>query len=309
MSANNIVQYIKEYKKLNEKTLNEINQLIEKYPYFHALYLLWIKNLQNLNIDINKYLPVIALRVVDRKILYGYLNNDIKKEEYNEQINEKITYNEDIHTAENNQDIKSKILVNTDKTEIINDEKNTDQNNIEIVIDKENAYKKKLSKSLKNNISNTLSSQLDDIKNGTNESLLFVVENTIKDGGYKLNKQDYKSEESLTSNDVVIGKEKPDIEKIKNYKDYLIERFIEKGQEKIVIKPEEMTEQKDISEDSVKEHEDFFTETLAKIFIKQGNYSKAIYAYEKLILKYPEKIDYFAKKIEEIKKLLNNSNE
>lgn len=47
------------------------------------------------------------------------------------------------------------------------------------------------------------------------------------------------------------------------------------------------------------------SETLAKIFALQGNYPKAIFAYEQLILINPEKKIFFASRIEELKKKLN----
>ena len=52
-------------------------------------------------------------------------------------------------------------------------------------------------------------------------------------------------------------------------------------------------------------NDEFITETLAKIYIKQGLYYKAINAFQRLKLKYPEKSIYFAKQIDEVTNLLN----
>jgi len=51
--------------------------------------------------------------------------------------------------------------------------------------------------------------------------------------------------------------------------------------------------------------DNFMTETLAKIYADQSLYQLAIESYEKLILLYPKKSDYFASRIQELKSKMN----
>lgn len=58
-------------------------------------------------------------------------------------------------------------------------------------------------------------------------------------------------------------------------------------------------------EKSVAENDELVTETLAMIYLEQKKYDKALEAFKKLSLKYPEKSIYFASRIEETEKLKN----
>ncbi len=84
----------------------------------------------------------------------------------------------------------------------------------------------------------------------------------------------------------------------------LIDRFIMISPTIERMSPKEYKQVKDLSEESPDEPGKFITETLAKIYVTQGYYTKAINIYEKLSLQYPEKSAYFASRIEKIKDLI-----
>jgi len=54
--------------------------------------------------------------------------------------------------------------------------------------------------------------------------------------------------------------------------------------------------------------ESLMTETLARIYLEQKNYKKAIQSYNILSLKYPEKSGFFADQIKAIKKIQEQNN-
>ena len=63
------------------------------------------------------------------------------------------------------------------------------------------------------------------------------------------------------------------------------------------------------SEEEVEiEENGYFTETLARIYIKQGRYSKALEIINRLNLVYPKKNRYFADQIRFLEKLIINKN-
>ena len=117
-----------------------------------------------------------------------------------------------------------------------------------------------------------------------------LIDNFLEDGGFKLHMDDELpqpeplQEYSLTNN----SDSKPQADKVTS--------------SATTLQDEEKTSQEE-------GNEGYFTETLARIYIKQGRYEKALEIIQRLNLNYPKKNAYFADQMRFLEKLIiNNKN-
>ena len=89
----------------------------------------------------------------------------------------------------------------------------------------------------------------------------------------------------------------------------LIDNFLEQEQGRILLNELPQYTQETVNNENADEEveEEYFTETLARIYIKQGHYEKALGIIERLSERYPKKNAYFADQMRFLEKLIINS--
>jgi hypothetical protein len=300
MQKNELIRYIRHPEQLNQETLDKILQIKESFPYFQTAWLLTLKNRfllgdENFKNDLENA----AVYVTDRKVFYELLYPLQEVPEVTPETVPDITGESEMNpveeitaemgNTENDRTISANPPVNDETITVTTpegSERSMDTDKVDISLQESTS-----------DLSPLQFSELELVEPSEAELIpdmnLQVKTNPEDETDSKLFSGDRQESDLFTldaDSDLNVRKNE------------LIDKFIETNP---VIKPHENHQPHlDISEDSVKEHDGMFTDTLAKIYVKQGYYAKAIFAYEKLILKFPEKSDYFAGQIEDIKKLL-----
>lgn len=322
MRKEELQHLIKNPSQLNETHLTQINAMIELFTYCSTFHLLRAKALNNIeSYQYDKALKWAAIYTPDRKALYQLINqtgNDYVKPEEKSETTIEVVKEEIIKEVEENileplveiNNITSDVSVEEDVVEELINEEVIEASNI---IEESTSEEKPLSftewlKSRNVNFNNAESfggtSILGEISNSkkpiirldTSEEIKpliqdelgeLIVSNVFNEG-YLI-----KADEKIQSENILGNS--------------LVEQFI-KSDHPVVIKVNKDEIPVNTENKAKKSADDAgvpVSETLAQIFVKQKLYSKAIAAYEKLSLKYPEKKIYFASLIEEIKKEIN----
>lgn len=97
MTADQLYQYMQAPEKLNQETLPLLKALTEQYSAFEAGWVLYLKNLKNLNdSSFEQELISGAVRIHDRRKLYMFLHGQVKEEVQEQSEPEKTTPAEDL---------------------------------------------------------------------------------------------------------------------------------------------------------------------------------------------------------------------
>ncbi|MBN1107721.1 MAG: hypothetical protein JXA55_03090 [Bacteroidales bacterium] len=286
--------------------ISEVNELINIFPYFQSAYLLLLRGLSNTDdVKFLNQLKVSAMNVADREVLYYMLQNkDTVKESVIETTNEEAVYDAKETTSEAE---AAASLPLTDSREIeqtvIESAKNSEQliNAIEKETDRVN--------SAAEGHTVIISEVFDDDRDAAiiimdEESGVIEEKIIYMDPGFSFSEHGELLElETVTEESVdeeIVNEEA--VTQISQIE--LIDKFIMSNPRIEPSREKTGPPEEDLARPFVEDREEFVTETLARIYVKQGYYSRAIAIYDKLSLKFPEKSSYFAAQIEKVKELL-----
>ncbi len=268
---------------INEKQTDALGRVLDEFPYFQSARALRLKGLFNENsFRYNYALKVTASHTTDRTVLFDFITSDtfvgIQKGLYDKKILELLdigvidyeVIKPEIRLEPKINTLEQSILTTIKSAFPIEEESTTKLAKENLEIGKPLGFSK-------------------DEKHSFQEWLQLSRTQPI-----------VREKETVAESETAL------LEDDKKKKAELIDKFIEASPK---IPPIKQSSESSFTIDLNKSDNSYLmTETLARVYLEQKKYQRAIQAYEILILKYPEKSSFFADRISDIKILQQNNN-
>ena len=290
-------------KVVNPIQTKQLEDVLEEYPYFQTARALHLKGLRNLNsFKYNNALKKTAAYTTDRDVLFDFITSkDFLQNTIADTISGKTPRSNKVEKAQEEKisDTEEPVVMIDDSQDRPLPQDLSDADHIldpQLFISKDpeidkalKAERKKAEKELE--IGQPLPFTKQE-KHSFSEWLQLASSKKIERNQGQAVKNESQEEEV----DFPLEKEV-----IKKKKFELIDRFIENNPK---IAPASSTTKRINIKESIKlDKNELMTETLAKVYLEQKKYKKAIQAYKILSLKYPEKSGFFADRIKAVEKI------
>ena len=283
--------------KISQEHQDELSDLIEEYPYFQSARALQLKGLKNSNNYLyNDSLKLTAAYTADRNVLFEYITSDHfiqnKISELIQQHDESVI---EIEVVSEN--ISKQVSIEIDNQ--IKELKKAEAILNPDLFHKKEGYINELVEASKTEATPSIKEILE-VELEENQPLDFT-----KEDGHSFSEW-----LKLTSATPIVREEIKEDSSINKRNLDLIDKFI---QDKPKLKQgvnstktgANNESQKNLASQYSRTSEALMTETLAKVYLQQKNFKKALQAYHILSLKYPEKSGFFADQIRAINKQIN----
>ncbi len=285
----------------NEQT-QQLEDVLNEYPYFQAARALHLKGLKNGNsFKYNNALKLTAAYTTDRDVLFDFITS---KEFLQNGIAETIQ-NENGHAdSEKVVEEPKQLAKSTDDNAIPRSKEVADHildpklfKSKDPLIDQKIAEEKQ-----KAEVTLELGKPLPFTKNEKHSFGQWLQLTSLK----RIDREDPEKENKVarTPSESSAARLEEDVLKKKKFE--LIDKFLDKSPK---IEPQENTVTIDIKSSLEFDRNELMTETLAKVYLEQKKYKKAVQAYKILSLKYPEKSGFFADRIRAVEKIQKENSE
>nr|WP_321226538.1 hypothetical protein [uncultured Psychroserpens sp.] len=322
MNKSNFTHILQNPQHITDAQTNELHDLSIQYPYFQSARALYLKGLKNTgSYKYNQELKITAAYTTDRSILFDFITSEIfNQNEISQIIKQNSEHLKDL-TVNDLDDIS------VNKSVTIDDALKQHIKNTKGVLDP-NLFEQKINTedvahflSLQNNTPELVITDIDSkILEEKPEDILQIGKplefekaethsftEWLKITSFKpIQRDENEIDANISEEKIVENKDNLQVKKSvsvnKNFD--LIDKFLENNPK--IVPTKELKKVNTDTSDKVA-HDGLMTETLARIYLEQNNYAKAIQSYKILSLKYPEKSGFFADQIKAVKELQENN--